>query len=343
MRADLVLAGFGHVGRRFARLLREREAVLRRDHDLEVQIIGIATGRHGAGFAADGLDTDAMLRLRDEDRPLSASSLSVQELIARLGSSDAPLRVLVETTPLSIADGEPAIGHVEVALDAGCDVVTANKGPVAFAYRRLRDRARQRGRSFLFEGAVMDGVPIFNLARETLPALEFRGFRGVVNSTTNHILTALEEGQEFGSALARMQAEGIAEADASLDVDGWDAAAKTAALANVLLGADVTPHDIDRTGIGPDCGERARSAFAAGRRLRLVAGAVKEADGSVKAVVRPEVLEPGDVLAHLRGTANALILQTDLLGDIAIHQLGGGVTMTAYALLSDLLRIRLRT
>ena len=106
--------------------------------------------------------------------------------------------------------------------------------------------------SFLFEGAVMDGIPVFNLVRETMPAVRIEGFRGVVNSTTNHILTALEDGEEFAPALAHMQAEGIAEADPSLDVDGWDAAAKAAALANVLLDARITPRDVDRTGIGPD-------------------------------------------------------------------------------------------
>src|SRR5205823_8453369 len=131
----------------------------------------------------------------------------------------------------------------------GAHVVTANKGPAAFAYGRLSRAASRANRRFLFEGAVMDGVPIFNLAREALPAVHVTGFRGVVNSTTNFILTAMEEGRAFGDALAEMQARGIAEADASLDVDGWDAAAKTAALANVLLGANITPHDVERAGM----------------------------------------------------------------------------------------------
>ena len=348
MRADLVLAGFGNVGRRLARLLGEREPQLRRDYDLEPRIVGIATRQHGAVFAAKGVEVAAMLERRHSGRPLGACdrdrdpAATVHDLIARLASSDAPLRVLIETTPLSIAAGQPAIEHIEAALGAGCDAITANKGPVAFAYRRLRDRAVRADRSFLFEGAVMDGVPIFNLVRETMPALVLRGFRGVVNSTTNHIISALEEGEEFGPALARMQAEGIAEADPSLDVDGWDAAAKTAALANVLLGADLTLHDVNRTGIDAHSGERARRACASGRRLRLIARAAKAADGSVSGIVRPEELEADDVLAQLRGTANALVLHTDLLGDIAIHQLGGDVTMTAYALLSDLITIRRR-
>ena len=345
MRADILLVGFGNVGRRFARLLDEREEVLRRQHDLEPRIVGISTRRHGSAFAAEGLDVTAVLESYARGRIVaetSAPAPDVTRLIERLAASEAPLRVMVETTPLAIADGQPAIAHIEAALGAGCDAVTANKGPVAFAYRSLRDRALRAGRSFLFEGAVMDGVPIFNLVRETMPALTFHGFRGVVNSTTNHILSALEDGEAFAPALARMQAEGIAEADPSLDVDGWDAAAKTAALANVLMDAELTPQEIDRTGIGPESAAPAVEARTRGRRLRLVAAASRTSGGEVSGSVRPVELLDDDLLARLRGKSNALILQTDLLGDIAIHQLGGDVTMTAYALLSDLVTLRRR-
>ena len=202
--------------------------------------------------------------------------------------------------------------------------------------------AEAAGVSFLFEGAVMDGVPLFNLVRETLPAVEVLGFRGVVNSTTNHILSALEDGDEFAPALARMQAEGIAEADPSLDVDGWDAAAKAAAVANVLMGARLTPHDVRRTGIGPDSGPAAREARANGRRLRLVASAERRRDGSLEVAVAPVELPGDDLLAGLRGQANAIVISTDLLGAIAICQLDGSLTQTAYALLSDLITVRRR-
>ena len=344
MRADLLLVGFGNVARRFAGLLDERKEVLTRQHDLEPRIVGISTRRHGSAFAAEGLDVTAILGSYARGRIAETTERApdVTRLIERLAASDAPLRVVVETTPLAIADGQPAIAHIEAALEAGCDVVTANKGPVAFAYRSLRDLARRAGRSFLFEGAVMDGVPIFNLARETMPALTFHGFRGVVNSTTNYVLSALEDGEAFAPALERMQAEGIAEADPSLDVDGWDAAAKTAALANVLMDAELTPQDIDRTGIGPESAPIALRARTRGRRLRLVAAASRTPGGKVSGSVRPVELPDDDLLARLHGKSNALILQTDLLGDIAIHQLGGDVTMTAYALLSDLVTLRRR-
>ena len=344
MRADLALVGFGHVGQRFARLIAEQADALRTSHDVEPRIVGIATRRHGSVYAEEGIDIERALANSAAGRPLEGpgGSPSAAEQLQRLGTASSPLRVLVETTTLAIEDGQPAIRHIEAAIDAGCHTVTANKGPVAFAYRRLRDRAAAAGVSFLFEGAVMDGVPVFNLVRETMPAITVRGFRGVVNSTTNHILTALENGDAFAPALARMQAEGIAEADASLDVDAWDAAAKAAALANVLMDAELTPHLVARTGIGPETAERARSALRRGSRLRLVASASRDDRGRVVATVRPEELPLEDLLSGLRGTANALILHTDLLGDVAIHQLGGGLTMTAYALLSDLIAIRRR-
>jgi len=217
----------------------------------------------------------------------------------RLRASTADLRVVVETTTLDIAAGQPAIDHVRAAISAGCHVVTANKGPAAFAYAPLHAEAERAGVSFLFEGAVMDGVPIFNLVRETLPAVNVLGFRGVVNATTNHILSALEDGEAFGPALARMQALGIAEADPSLDVDGWDAAAKTAALANVLMDARITPQTVERTGLTEASGAAALSAVERGKRLRLVAAARLRAGDRM--VVDASLLHAHE---HLRGRAD---------------------------------------
>ena len=374
MRADLALIGFGNVGRRFARLLEEQRDTLRDCYDLDCRIVGITTRNHGAAFSLRGeidgvraaelvesggsltalehaglpdprnprpVDSSDPRNPRPRLRPASADQGyggQAAACIDLLASSDADLRVVVETTTLDIRDGRPAIDHVEAALNARCHVVTANKGPVAFAYRRLAAMADQAGVSFLFEGAVMDGIPVFNLVRETLPAVTILGFRGVVNSTTNHILTALENGEELAPALEHMQAAGIAEADPSLDVDGWDAAAKAAALANVLLDAAMTPHDVDRTGLSPDIGAHAREARASGRRLRLVASARR----GERPVVRPVELPPDDLLAGLRGMANAIVFETDLLGDVAITQLDGSLTLTAYALLSDLVTVRQR-
>jgi len=345
MRADLALVGFGHVGRRFARLIEERRDWLSLDYDLDCRVIGIATRHHGSVFRASGVDAVASAVSVEGGHPLNESGAPLAgdsvDVIRRLAQSDAPLKILVETTTLDINAGQPAIDYVRTALQAGCHVVTANKGPAAFAYEELSALAHDRDVSFLFEGAVMDGVPIFNLVRDTLPAVEIAGFRGVVNSTTNHILSALEDGESYDAALQRMQDLGIAEADPSLDVDGWDAAAKTAALANVLMRARMTPQAVEREGIGPATGRLAMAAKARGARVRLVVSARRTPHG-VMTSVRPVELPETDLLAGLRGMANALVLQTDLLGEIAVCQLGGSLTQTAYALLSDLVTIRRR-
>jgi homoserine dehydrogenase len=320
MRADLALVGYGNVARRFASLLDERAQRLLGTCDLECRIVGTSTRTSGALFRGE--------RCRDSF-----------ELIRRLSESDADLRIVVETTTLNVKDGEPATGHVRAAIAAGCHVVTANKTPVAFAYEELTEAAGRAGVRFLFESAVMDGMPIFNLVRETLPVIDIVGFEGVVNTTTNHIITAMESGEHFGDALARMQADGIAEADASLDVDGWDAAAKTAALANVLLGARITPHDVRRTGIGPGDVDRARSALVKGHRLKLVASATRHETGRMTYSVEPRELPSTHLLAGLDGSANALILETDLLDRVAICQLSGSLTQTAYGLLADVVTI----
>jgi len=338
-RADLALVGFGHVGRRFALLLDACRHQLSTEHQLDCRIVGIATRRHGSVFDAGGIDTRQLFRSTN-DRMLGPD-LPATDLIAKLAATGANLRVMAETTTLGIGDGQPAIAHTEAALAAGCHVITANKGPVAFAYRRLRDLAAQRGVSFLFEGAVMDGIPIFNLARETLPGVTVVGFRGIVNTTTQHIMTALESGQPFNEALEHMQQMGIAEADASLDLDGWDAAAKTAALANVLMGANVTPHAVERDAVGPDTADAVRRATARGRRLRIVASAMRN-DHGVDAAVRLTELDSSELLATLPGTANAVIFTTDLLGELAVCQMAGNLTQTAYALLSDLITLRRR-
>jgi len=319
-RVDLALIGFGNVARRFVSLLDERRERLASEHQLTCRVAGKATRRTGAEYEGTRC-ADAF------------------EVIERLGTSSADLRIVVETTTLDVTDGEPAISHVRAGIEAGCHVVTANKGPVAFAYADLHAAARRAGVRFLFEGAVMDGIPIFNLVRGTLPLVDIIGFEGVVNTTTNHIITAVEAGETFEQALAKMQAAGIAEADPSLDVDGWDAAAKTAALANVLMDARVTPRAVRRTGLDASTGDAARAALAEGRRLKLVASARKNAAGALELVVEPRALPEDHLLARLAGSANALILETDLLDRIAITQLSGSLTQTAYGLLTDIIAI----
>jgi homoserine dehydrogenase len=345
MRLHIALIGFGNVARRFVRLLDESRDALRA-LDVDPVIVGIATHRHGAIFDAAGLGTAALdecLRLAEAGHAVGPafSGPASGEIIRRLGELGSEARVMIETTTLNVQSGEPAVSHIRAAFAARAHVISANKGPVACAYRVLSTEASAAGLSFLFEGAVMDGIPVFNLVRETMPATVIHGFRGVINSTTNHILCALERGEDYDAALKRMQDEGIAEADPSLDIDGWDATAKVAAMANVWFDADITPKDVRRAGLSPSCETRARAALASGRRLKLVGAARRDGSGVV-ATVGLEELEAGDPLAMLDDQANALEIDSTPLGRIVITQRDGGLEKTAYALLTDLVTLRRR-
>jgi homoserine dehydrogenase len=294
-------------------------------------------------FDAKGLDAGRLLTTspdaaRQGARPADGHAF-LAAVLPHLGKECAAGRVVVvETTVLDATCGEPAATHVRTALDHGAHTVTANKGPRAFAYRDLSVRAGRAGRRFLFESAVMDGVPVFSLVADAMPAVRVTAFRGVVNTTCAFILSSMERGVPFATALADMQARGIAEADATLDVDGWDAAAKAATLANVLLDADVTPRDVIRTGIAHLTQNDVLGAVAAGQRVRLVASGRREGH-AVDVRVEPLRLEAADPLAMLVVVENALSLTTDLLGELTVVQRTGSLTQTAYGLVADLARI----
>src|SRR5262245_23183883 len=342
IRFELILVGFGNVGRRFARLVDELGPVLTREYAIDTRVVGILTRNHGRVYRGTGLDAVTMAERVEGGRAIGPIGPTVPFLASALekGAKAARARrlVVVETTTLDITSGEPAIAHVRTALRGSAHVVTSNKGPAAFAYRTLGATARRANRCFLFESAVMDGVPLFNLVKAALPGTIVSGFRGVVNSTTQYMLTAMEQGEAFEQALTAMQRAGIAEADPSLDVEGWDAAAKTAILANVLLDGHLTPRSVERAGIGPAAGERARAARAVGRRLKLVASAQRTSHG-VRGDVQLMELPETDLLGALESQQNALVLKTDILGEIAIVQRGSGLTQTAYGLVADLVAI----
>lgn len=251
-------------------------------------------------------------------------------------SSDADL--IFETTPLNPTTGEPAITFIRAALERGVSVVTANKGPVAFAYRELAALAGSTGACFRFEGTVMDGAPVFNLAEFCLPGASVSGFSGVLNSTTNLILTEMESGRSFADSLAEAQRMGIAEAAPAYDVDGWDATVKAVALANVLMNARVSPKDVEREGIGNLSGADMIEARKSRHTIRLVSRASKNATG-VSVQVRPERVRESSLFGSLNGTDNALVIETDMMKEIAIVERNPEIEQTAYALLSDLITV----
>jgi homoserine dehydrogenase len=343
----IALVGFGNVARRFLKLLDEVADRL----DFTWRLVAIATRHHGSVVDPEGVDArravahvEASQSLdRLDPAPRERSGIDVvrqvtDELVEE--ANDGQL-VVIETTVLDIDRGEPATAHVRASLEGRAHVVTANKGPAAFAYDELETLADSVDRVFFFEGAVMDGVPVFNLVRETMPAIHIDGFRGVINTTCQYVLSEMERGVAFDDAIREMQRRGIAEADPSLDIDGWDAAAKTAALVNVLMGGGITPHDVPRMGIRDMSPRDLADAVARGRRVRLVASAARRGQ-AIDIRVEPELIDAADPLAALGKLENALFLRTDLLGEVGIVQRTSSLQQTAYALLSDVAHISQR-
>lgn len=332
------LIGCGHAGRAFLRLWRAKRHEIRNTYGLSFRLTGIATGSHGRAVDPAGIDPRKVLQCIESGRSLSELHAgrplrNTLELIRA-----RPAQVLMEMTPLDPVKGQPALDHVRTALTKGMHVVTANKGPVAVAYRELRDLAEAKGCSFRFEGTVMDGTPLFNLVEETLRGTRILGFRGILNSTSNLILTEMEKGRSFEKALHRARAMGITEADPGYDIDGWDAAVKTAVLANVLMGARLHPSQIRRKGIGKIRADDVTRARRRGEPMRLVSRASRK-NRAVTARVAPERLKRSDPLAQVLGTSNAIALETDTMKELFIVEKDPGVEQTAYALLSDLLAV----
>ncbi len=333
----IALVGFGNVGRRFAELLRGPYARVLQRHGVRARITGIATARHGIAVDPHGLPLARALRLVARGRRLLPLHRGRRLEDVRAFIATVPAHVLLETSPLEPRTGRPALDHVRQALARGLHVVTANKGPVAFAARRLQAQARRRGRLFLHEGAVMDGTPLFNLVERCLPGARVLSFRGTLNSTTNLVLSRMEEGLTASAAIREAQRLGIAEADPRHDLEGWDAAVKGCALANTLLGGSLRPSAVRRKGIGGLSTLDARRALRAGTRLRLVVRGERHR-GGVRVRVSPERIPFGDPLCG-SGPDAALVLQTDLMGEIGVLERGASVDQTAYALLSDLLQV----
>jgi homoserine dehydrogenase len=314
----LALIGFGNVGRAFARLVDSRQT------RYPFRIVGIHTARHGTAYDPSGLPVQP---------DFGPAAESIDEFLDR-AESDA----VVEITTLNPETGEPALSYIRAAFARRRHVVTANKGPVAHAYADLASAAARAGVQFRFESTVMDGAPVFNLVRRTLPAARVLGFTGVLNSTSKVVIAAMREGKTKQEGIDIAIRLGITEANPSYDLDGWDSAAKTAALANVLLDARTTPQQVEREGIGSFPEERVRDLAAAGKTVCLVSRGEKSTNG-IRLTVRPEILGQTDLLAAVQNTSNLLLLHTDLMGTVGTVSIEPGVDQTAYGLFSDLVDI----
>jgi homoserine dehydrogenase len=319
-------------------LLADREAEMRSRYGIGFRITGIASRRLGWNINAEGFETgplcDAAGSPARDLLQTASKCANVEEWLEA-----ARAEVLFEATSLDVENGQPAIDHVAAALRHGAHAITANKGPIVHAYRKLRDLAAEQGKRFLFESTVMDGVPIFSLFEE-LPAVHLQGFHGILNSTTNVMLTEMEQGLSFEEALKKAQALGVAETDATYDIEGWDAAVKTAALVNVLMDVPIALDQIERDGIRDLTPQALRNARRDGWRLKLVCRAQRTPDG-VKASVKPEKVLSTQPMARISGTSSYIYFETDIFPGLAVTEENPGLYATAYGLLADFIRAAL--
>ena len=329
---NLALIGFGNVGKEFVRLLMAKDAELRENYGTEWNLTGVASRRIGWIADPNGLDPAATLEQRWPEAQAGRKPQNVSEWITA-----ARPDVVFEASSLNRHTGQPGIDHLKAALQAHAHAISANKGPVVHAYRELCELAAKNGRKFFFESTVMDGTPIFSMFPHSLPAVDLRGFRGILNSTTNVVLTEMENGLSLDQAVKRAQEIGVAETDPSDDLDGWDAAVKVTALTIVLMGVPIRLSDVERVGIRALTPEQVREARVAGMRYKLICRAERVADGRVRASVMPEKLPMSDPLALLEGTTSALRFDMDVFG-LSIIEHKPGVIATAYGLLGDFIR-----
>ncbi|HET6977655.1 MAG TPA: hypothetical protein VFI24_15090 [Pyrinomonadaceae bacterium] len=322
----LCFLGFGNVGRALARLLVSKSNELRDKYGIEWEITGVATRRMGWRASETVIDVAQLLGGNDA----TASQSGIDEWLA-VAKPD----VVFETTSLNPETGQPAIEHLRKSLQAGAHAITANKGPIVYAYDELNEIAIAHGRRLMFESTVLDSAPVFSLFRETLPAVRVRGFSGVFNSTTNVILETMEEGRSFAEGVKAAQELGVAETDPSHDVDGWDSIMKICAIARVILRAPLSPSDVRREGIHGLNSAVLQAARAEGKPFKLLSRATVNADGSVAAFVRPEQIALNDPLGGVRGTSLAIHFELDTIPGLTVISHRPNLQSTAYGLLAD--------
>ncbi len=333
----LALLGFGNVGKALAELLLRKADDIQNQCEVTFSVVGIATGSKGIAVDPEGLDLTEALELVNSGQPITSISNPKYQISNSLELiKNCQADVLIESIPVNYETGQPAVDYIRTALELGMHVTTANKGPVVHAYTQLTELAESQGRKFYFESAVMDGAPVFGLFRETLPAANLKSLRGVLNSTTNLLLTLMEEGQSFDEAVAYAQSIGIAETDPSGDVDGWDAAIKVCALVTVMMGVPLKLQDVDRTGIGDISLEDIQAAKAEGKRWKLVCEAAQE-QNQVIARVAPQKVGVESPLYGVMGTTSIVEFESDVLGNLSLIEADPGPHTTAYGLLADFL------
>ncbi len=342
MEVKIALIGCGTVGRGLLEILEKKGNHLKSTFDFEPKIVAISDLHKGSILVPDGIELKKLFALLDGGGRIDQyyGEGNTAELLNPLDMIEqCEAEIIAELTTTDIKSGEPATSYIKKALRSGMHIVTSNKGPAALHYKELHKLARKNNLQFRIEGTVMSGTPVFSLFEAGLAGNEIREIKGILNGTTNYILTKMEQdNMDYTEALKLAQQLGYAEADPTADVEGYDAVAKIVILSNVLLGGSLTPNDVQREGIAALNREQVLAAKAEGFRYKLIAQTKKSGD-RIEAAVAPQKLPLSDPLAGVMGAQNALTFDLDLMGKITIQGAGAGKVETGYSILSDILAI----
>ncbi|OHX48952.1 homoserine dehydrogenase [Planococcus salinarum] len=338
----LAFIGFGVVGQGLAEILRDKKEALKNDEGFEAELVAISDLMKGSIYHPKGLDIDTVLRVVKEtgnleNYPQTTGLITGWDSLTTIRETNAD--TVIEVSFTDVHTGQPAIDHCKAAFESGKNVVMTNKGPVALAYQELAEIAADNDVHWGFEGTVMSGTPALRMPVATLAGNEITEIRGILNGTTNYILTKMEdEGVAYEDALKEAQELGYAEADPTSDVEGYDARYKIVILANYVMKAPLTVAEVSCKGISHITLKDIEEAKAEGKRWKLLAKARKEGN-QVIASIAPEKVSLNDSLASVSGATNAITYETDLLGTVTLSGAGAGKIETGFSLLIDLITI----
>jgi homoserine dehydrogenase len=331
----IVIIGFGTVGRTFSQILHQQRSVLLQRYGLRSRIVGIVDSG-GAVLDSQGLDINRTLTIKAQfgsvsgDKRFGHPHLSALDVIERLDAD-----VLIEVSPTNLKDGEPALSYIQGALKHQFHVITANKGPLALAFPALMELSMYNHVSLRFSGTVGAGTPLLALGKNGLHGDQVSSIKGILNGTTNYILTQMtESGASFADGLLEAQSLGYAESDPTNDVDGFDAAAKLVILANWVMNRSITLQDVHIKGIRQVTPDKIAEAKNKQQVIKLLASITEH-----EAIVQPELLRQTHPL-NVSGTLNAVTYTTEFAGEITLVGHGAGGRETASAILRDLIDIR---
>ena len=327
----IILCGFGVVAQSFTSLLVSRSNELYSKYGLKPRIVGVFDSK-GSAYDSAGLNLKKLLDAKKKSGSVKAyktkSQVSGIEMIKTIDAD-----VVIETTASNYKDAEPGMSHIITAMKQKMHVISVNKGPLALAFQSLMELAEFNQVLLRFSGTVGGGTPILDYAKNSLLGEKIISFQGILNGTTNYILSNMADGMSFDEALSDAKQKGYVEADESLDLDGLDAGAKLVILANWIMGMKVTMPDITRKGIRDVNTDDIKKAQKNSSSIKLIASC----DDTL--TVSPIEVKNDDPLC-VNGTLNAIAFTSKHSGTQTIIGRGAGGIETASSIIRDLIDIR---